>query len=270
MSPSGLESRGRPWKTSWVVAGGALSCALLIAAGIRWPQLLTIPGVAQYFNPPDPMSDNPAHYPFLELVKLVTAALLGLILTAVHRHTRHEKPLTSSLEHAQILLCVSGAIIMIIIGNSLARAFGIAGGAAIVRFRTPVDDPKDAMVLFLLLSIGMACGLAAFGVAVLGTIFLSILLLVLDRMEEHRPLEMTIELVSDGPEFPSGHVRQVFDRYAVQYEQREVNLGDNAVIRYLVRLNPGVSFEMLNAQLMDTNPPELRAVSWVKPKKKNA
>ena len=63
------------------------------------------------------------------------------------------------MEQAQTLLCVSGAMMMIIIGNSLARAFGIAGAASIIRFRTPVDDPKDVTILFLLMGLGMSSGL---------------------------------------------------------------------------------------------------------------
>jgi uncharacterized membrane protein YhiD involved in acid resistance len=107
---------------------------------------------------------------------------------------------------------------MIIIGNSLARAFGIAGGASIVRFRTPVDDPKDAMVLFLLLGIGMACGLAAFGVAILSAVFLCVLLVVLARMTEMAAREMTLEIVAAGPEFPTDRVQSVFAERAVAFE----------------------------------------------------
>ena len=67
--------------------------------------------------------------------------------------------------HAQILLCVSGAMMMVLINDSLARAFGIAGAASLVRFRTPVDDPRDAAVMFLLIGLGMASGLGAFMLA---------------------------------------------------------------------------------------------------------
>jgi hypothetical protein len=35
-----------------------------------------------------------------------------------------------------------GAMVMVIIGSSVARAFGMAGAAGIVRFRTPVEDPR--------------------------------------------------------------------------------------------------------------------------------
>ena len=81
------------------------------------------------------------------------------------------------MEQAQTLLCVSGAMMMIIIGNNLARAFGIAGAASIIRFRTPVDDPKDVTILFLLMGLGMSTGLGQFAVAGLGTAFLCVALL---------------------------------------------------------------------------------------------
>ena len=90
------------------------------------------------------------------------------------------------MEQAQTLLCVSGAMMMIIIGNSLARAFGIAGAASIIRFRTPVDDPKDVTILFLLMGLGMSTGLGAFAVAGLGTAFLCVALLALDPCRRRR------------------------------------------------------------------------------------
>jgi hypothetical protein len=101
--------------------------------------------------------------PFIELSKMIAAALIGALVTAIHHPVGRDRP--KSLEQAQTLLCVSGAVMMIIIGNSLARAFGIAGAAGIVRFRTPVDDPKDVTILFLLMGLGMATGLGAFAVA---------------------------------------------------------------------------------------------------------
>src|SRR4029079_15646537 len=102
-----------------------------------------------------------------------------LLVTAVHQPAARDR--SRSMEQAQTLLCVSGAMMMIIIGNSLARAFGIAGAASIIRFKTPVDDPKDVTILFLLMGLGMSSGLGAFAVAGLGTAFLSITLIALDQ-----------------------------------------------------------------------------------------
>src|SRR5213076_1782772 len=140
------------------------------------------------------------------------------LVTAVHKPVTRDRP--RSLEQAQMLLCVAGAMMMIIIGNSLARAFGIAGAAGIVRFRTPVDDPKDVTILFLLMGLGMATGLGAFAVAGLGTAFLCIALVCLDKLSAQKARAMSVEILASGRQFPSTHVENVFARNQIVFEPR--------------------------------------------------
>ena len=148
------------------VGRGALSTAL-VAIGHQWPTELS--GIADGGTTIVPLggggpSGAPVYRvsPFIELLKLVAAAAIGQLVTSIHQPSPRERPLARSMEQAQTLLCVSGAMMMIIIGNNLARAFGIAGAASIIRFRTPVDDPKDVTILFLLMALGMATGLGSF------------------------------------------------------------------------------------------------------------
>ena len=112
------------------------------------------------------------------------------------------------MEQAQTLLCVSGAMMMIIIGNSLARAFGIAGAASIIRFRTPVDDPKDVTILFLLMGLGMSTGLGSLAVAGLGTAFLCITLLALDQVARQSARVMVGRDRRQRPRVPDGARRR--------------------------------------------------------------
>lgn len=60
----------------------------------------------------------------------------------------------------QIILAVVGALIMLVVGASLARAFGIVGAANLIRYRSKIDDPKDAVVMLCALSVGLASGSA--------------------------------------------------------------------------------------------------------------
>ena len=173
-----------PWRAIRLTAGGFAVCGALVWAGLRWPVGLAGVMDATRILASGRHADAVDWFqPFIELLKLVAASLIGLLITAVHRpDTRDTGP---HMGQAQTLLCVSGAVMMIIIGNSLARAFGIAGAASIIRFRTPVDDPKDVTVLFLLMGLGMSIGLGAFAVAGLGAAFLC----VRSRVEPdvHRP-----------------------------------------------------------------------------------
>lgn len=247
-----------PWRPIGLVAGGAALCLALI-----WGGTATIPtevdlGLEESALPQAPL---------LALVKLVAAAGIGLLVTFVHRPTTRDKPLSRSMEQAQILLCVAGAMVMIIIGNNIARAFGIAGAASIIRFRTPVEDPKDITILFLLMALGMAAGLGAFAVAGFATAFLCVFLLLLDRMpSEERPREMLVELVAEGREFPAVHVESVFARNGVIFEPRDVSQGKATTVKYQVSLDRRLSIEELSAEL-SAPASGITSVAWKNPKK---
>ena len=74
-------------------------------------------------------------------------------------------------------------MIWVIVATSLVRAFGLAGMVGLIRYRTPVRDPKDNVMVFLSMGIGMACGLGQVAVAVVSTAFLTV---VLFAMHEFR------------------------------------------------------------------------------------
>ena len=257
-----------PWRNIAVFVGGAVLIAVLAILG-TWVapvipeegrQWLTTGGGGA-------PASLPAWQPFVELGKLVLAAAIGVIVTAVHRRYRVERPQTQSMEQAQVLLCVSGAMMMIIIGGSVARAFGIAGAASIIRFRTPVEDPKDITILFLLMGLGMAAGVGSFGVAGLGTMFLCLVLVVLNRIGARRPRAMMVEVEADGREFPTSHVQSVFARNHVIFEPREVSQGKELSVRYYTLLDADQSLENLSEQMMDEGKAHVKSVSWELPKK---
>ncbi|MBI1874382.1 MAG: STAS domain-containing protein [Acidobacteria bacterium] len=261
------EARKWPWRTIAVIVGGTTLCLALVWGGLTRP--VPLPTGGQADSALQETGATHLSYPFLGLLKLVVAALIGLLVTAVHRPAPHDKPFSRSMEQAQTLLCVSGAMMMIIIEGSLARAFGIAGAASIIRFRTPVDDPKDVTILFLLMALGMASGLGAFAVAGLGTAFLCLFLILLDRIPYQKPRSMMVDLVADSREFPLTHVQSVFARHGVVFEPRELSQGEKVKATYHAALPPEVSLEDLSADLMAGGTAGLKSIAW-EPAKKSA
>jgi hypothetical protein len=205
--------------------------------------------------------------PLFELAKLIASAVIGMLVTVVHRQYRTERSANPALDQAQVLLCISGALMMIIIGNSVARAFGIAGAASIIRFRTPVEDARDITILFILMGLGMAAGLGALAVAGMGTLFLCAMIPILNIFSSERPRTMMVEIVSDDRDFPSAHVHHVFAVNAVLFEPREVSQGDEATAKYLTTLKPTDSLEDLSGQLMGDGKKGIKNVSWSPPKR---
>jgi anti-anti-sigma factor len=258
-----------PWPAIRVAAIGAILCGGLVLAGLKWPIELSAPSGAESLatgknGTPAVIPLGPLQ-PFIQLIKLVVATLIGLLVTTIHKPAARER--SSSMEQAQTLLCVSGTMMMIIIGDSLARAFGIAGAASIIRFRTPVEDPKDVTILFLLMGLGMSVGLGAFAVAGLGTGFLCITLVLLSRMSRQRARIMSVELLASGRQFPTTHVEGVFARNQIVFEPREISSADDVTVRYHTWLDQHTSLDDLSVQLMIEGA-GVKAVTWEQPKQR--
>jgi uncharacterized membrane protein YhiD involved in acid resistance len=72
---------------------------------------------------------------------------------------------------------------MLVVGASLARAFGIVGAANLVRYRSKIDDPKDAGVMLCSLAVGLAAGVGAYGLSVFAAVFIVGSLAVIESFE---------------------------------------------------------------------------------------
>ena len=265
-----VEAKHRPvaWRDVLTLVAGALACMAIAAVGLTWPvpPLVTTGGLG--FDAATPAASVlPWGYPWSELVQLLSAAVIALFVTHVQGLHQKERPLNRSMEQAQVLLAVSGALIMIIIGSSLARAFGIAGAAGIIRFRTPVEDPKDVTVLFLLMGLGMACGIGALPIAALGGLFLAVSIVVLDRIVAVKPRVMDVEMTAKGRDFPLAHVVSVFASHGLTWEPREFTQGDASEMTYRTTLPPHVSIDEVTEALVADGSHGLASVSWEPPKK---
>jgi uncharacterized membrane protein YhiD involved in acid resistance len=252
--------------STWAVVGGvALGGIAFVYLASLAPGVLNMQGLAGLL--PSMEETQTTSRPFAELLKLVVAALLGIIVTSVHRRYHRDKPIPRSLLQAQVLLCVAGAMVMIIIGSSVARAFGVAGAAGIVRFRTPVEDPKDTTILFLLVALGMACGVGLLEVAGLGAAFMCVVLVVLDRFGEAKARLMVLSVVSATKDFPTEHVNSILRANVDGFETREVLQNEETVTKFLVTMTQHTPIQWLTQELL-ANGKGVKSVSWAEPSKK--
>jgi len=113
------------------------------------------------------------------LLSLFAATLLVFPVALVYMKTRKKEGYAQSFVHAIIFISPIVAAVMLIIGNNLARAFGLVGAVSIIRFRTKMKDPKDTTFIFLCIAIGMACGLRLYYIGLITAVFVSCLTLFL-------------------------------------------------------------------------------------------
>ena len=116
------------------------------------------------------------------MVRLPLAALLGTAL-ALRPRRRATPPRTPAVVQTQIILAIVGAVIMLVVGASLARAFGIVGAANLIRYRSKIEDPKDAVVMLCTLSLGLASGVGLYALAVFSTVFIGAALWIIESFE---------------------------------------------------------------------------------------
>jgi len=132
--------------------------------------------------------------------RMLAAVMIGALLSLRPWRLLMGRPMPrSEMVQAQVLLCTAAAVITCVIGNSVAKAFGLVGLGGFVRFRSGLKDPRDAAILFLVIGLGMACGHGSLGLAGVGTAFVAVLLLVLDLVnkEEKVPKRVVVSAQAD-------------------------------------------------------------------------
>ena len=132
------------------------------------------------FTTPDSRVD--ALSPIAVVVMGVIASLSSIVLCLpvawTYMFTRQKKGYQQSVVHTLILLPVVVSVVATIVRSSAALAFSLAGIVAAVRFRVALEDSRDAVFVFGVMALGLACGVSLEAAAVLSILF-NILVLVL-------------------------------------------------------------------------------------------
>jgi len=112
-------------------------------------------------------------------IRVGMAFLCGLAIAWLYRRTYRGPGYSVAYTNTLILLAMSTAVIIMVIGNNLARAFGLVGALSVVRFRHAVKNTQDIVYVFLALGVGMAAGVGFYAVALVGTLCIGLAILLL-------------------------------------------------------------------------------------------
>ena len=198
------------------------------------------------------------------VIRLPLAALLGAVL-AFRPRRRGTPDRQQVVMQTQILLAVIGSFIMLVVGASLARAFGVAGAANLIRYQAQVDNPKDAVVMLCALAAGLACGVGLYGLAIIGTLFIALSLWVLEGFESHtRVFELTIKF-GDKTQDLRPQIEEVLKRFKTTFELRTA-AEDSAC--YLVTAPGAVKTDRMSDVLCQLAPGSDGSIEWDEKSKK--
>jgi uncharacterized membrane protein YhiD involved in acid resistance len=198
------------------------------------------------------------------LVRLPLAAILGTAL-ALRPRRKGTPPRYPAVVQTQIILAVVGAIIMLVVGASLARAFGIVGAANLIRYRSKIDDPKDAVVMLCALAVGLASGVGLFALAVFSTVFLVVALGIIESFERGtKTFDLTIK-AGDQTDEMRPRIEAILRRFKLPYE---LSASADEALCYEVTVPIDLQRDRVSNAILRLDPEGHAAVDWSEKKSK--
>jgi uncharacterized membrane protein YhiD involved in acid resistance len=210
---------------------------------------------------------HPLHEIDDAMVRLPLAALLGaaLALRPRRRGTPRRQP---AVVQTQIMLAVVGAVIMLVVGASLARAFGIVGAANLIRYRSKIDDPKDAVVMLCALAVGLASGVGLYALTVFATIFMGAALWVIESFEPktRKHFQLKIKAGKDKEaDVLRPRLEQILRRYRCEFELRAAS---DEEVSYDVQVPFELQTDRISNAILRLDPEGHASVEWSEAKDK--
>lgn len=119
------------------------------------------------------------YFPNEIIFNLILSFFLGLLISFVYKKTHKGMSYSQSFMITNIFLSLIVCMVIMTIGNNIARAFALVGALSIIRFRTVIKDTKDIVYIFWSLAAGMACGTGSYFIALASSIIITIVAYIL-------------------------------------------------------------------------------------------
>lgn len=192
------------------------------------------------------------------LLVIGSSIILGLLISLAYMYTHKKEGYTPGFTITLIMLPVIISIIILLVGNNVARAFSLAGAFSIIRFRSAPGDPKGISYIFFTLAVGLACGMGYIGYGVIVTVILCIIMIVLDKIKFAVPKTKNMRLKILVPEDLNyeGVFDKILDSYSTNWATESVKTKDFGAlfeISYKIHLKEGVSQKNLIDELRCKN-----------------
>ncbi len=189
----------------------------------------------------------------IALLSFLMALSLSSVIALVYERTFQGLSYSRGLVQSMILGSLVSCLLMIAIGDNIARGIGIVGSLAIIRFRTNLRDPRDLIFLFISLGVGVAAGVQSYLTAILGAGVFCLAALALafspfgTRRKHDGLLRFQIPAGSEVAEAVTQVLRSKTKRF-VLVTMRDIAQGEMYEYAYQVKLSAsGDNRDLLNA-----------------------
>lgn len=115
-------------------------------------------------------------------ISILASLILGLVISIIYMYSDKDKRYSMKFAFSLVILPAIVAVVIMLIGSNIARAFSMAGAFALVRFRSVPGDSKDISTVFFSMAVGLATGLGYVAFAVMATAIIGAVYFVLRRI----------------------------------------------------------------------------------------
>lgn len=162
-------------------------------------------------------------------VSLTAAFILSLGIALLYRSTHRGLNYEQSFLSTLVLLSPIVTLVMTFIRGDLVLSLGLVGSLSIIRFRTPIKDTRDMVFLFWVIAVGLGCGTNNWMIAVVSTLFLSIVTALLYMMDYGTQRHSDFVLVLTGEaDYTAEAVQDVIRKHTTTARVRSFESEGNA------------------------------------------
>ncbi|GAA1664879.1 DUF4956 domain-containing protein [Glycomyces endophyticus] len=168
-------------------------------------------------------------------ISLTLSFLLSCAIGIVYRWTHRNVSYSQSYVQTLIVMGMIIAVIMLIVGSNVARAFALVGALSIIRFRNALKETRDVGYIFLVMGVGMACGTRFYLLAVIATVVVCLVLLLMYRFNwfAHNVQRQVVKVHVPTDEDYADRIDDVLIRNTDEYEQISIEtIRGGALLEY--------------------------------------
>lgn len=192
------------------------------------------------------------------LLTIILSFILSVVVGWTYQNTHRASTYTQSYVHTLVLMSMVVAIIMLVIGSNIARAFTLVGALSIVRFRNAIKDTRDVGFIFFAMAVGMACGTRFYFLAIVATVVICFLMWVMIKLNFFaKPISRHLLKVRLAADLPYSTVFEgAFTRFLNQWElvaMETVQAGTLTELVYSVEMKPRTNLQEFLTELSTLN-----------------
>jgi uncharacterized membrane protein YhiD involved in acid resistance len=154
------------------------------------------------------------------LINMSMSIILSIFIYFIYIKSFNGVAYSQNFNITIVMVSLITSIIMMLIGSNLAISLGMVGALSIVRFRAAIKEPKDIAFLFWAIAVGLAAGIGAFMIAIIGSVAITLILLLFgNRLYK----DYSYLLVVKGDNIKCEDINDILKQYKLPFKLRMRN-----------------------------------------------